>query len=361
MRGRFQAATAAGGLTPFVGREDELRSLMSRWERVLDGEGQVALIIGEAGIGKSRLLQRFHEQIAGTPHTWIEAGAGAFFQNTPFYPVSEMLRQFLGDGAATRSDRGTRTTADGVRTQGRRSDAPDRAAAESAAAARVSALDAVPEQQRRRLLATLVEWVLGSARAQPLVIATEDLHWVDPSTLELIQLLVEQGATAPLLLLYTARPEFRAPWPLRAHHTQITLNRLGARDIRTMIAQVAASKALSDDTVATVVERTGGVPLFVEELTRALLESGECGANRARDSGDLARLVDGAARPARAGQGSHPDRRGNRQRVFLRIAARGPSDRRGKSATGTCAVWPMRNCYTCAASRPMRPISSSTR
>ena len=132
-----------------------------------------------------------------------------------------------------------------------------------------------PEQQRRRLLATLVEWVLGSARAQPLVIAIEDLHWADPSTLELIQLLVEQGATARLLLLYTARPEFRAPWPMRAHHTQITLNRLSARDIRTMVAQVAASKALSDETVATVVERTGGVPLFVEELTRAVLESGD--------------------------------------------------------------------------------------
>jgi class 3 adenylate cyclase len=97
VRGRFEAAAAAGGLTPFVGREDELRSLMSRWERILDGEGQVALIIGEAGIGKSRLLQRFHEQIVGTPHTWVEAGAGAFFQNTPFYPVTEMLRQFLGD------------------------------------------------------------------------------------------------------------------------------------------------------------------------------------------------------------------------------------------------------------------------
>ena len=134
-----------------------------------------------------------------------------------------------------------------------------------------------PEQQRRRLLATLVEWVLGAARTQPLVMAIEDLHWVDPSTLELIQLLVEQGATAPLLLLYTARPEFRAPWPPRAHHTQITLNRLGARDIRSIIAQVAASKALSDDTVTAVVERTGGVPLFVEELTRSLLEGGSAG------------------------------------------------------------------------------------
>jgi tetratricopeptide (TPR) repeat protein len=132
-----------------------------------------------------------------------------------------------------------------------------------------------PEQQRRRLLATLVEWVLGAARGQPLVMAIEDLHWVDPSTLELIQLLVEQGATSRLLLLYTARPEFHAPWATRTHHALITLNRLGTRDVRRMVAQVTASTALSDDTIATVVERTGGVPLFVEELTRAVLESGD--------------------------------------------------------------------------------------
>ena len=117
--------------------------------------------------------------------------------------------------------------------------------------------------------------MLGAARAQPTVIAIEDLHWADPSTLELLQLLVEQGATARLLLLYTARPEFHAPWPPRAHHTQITLNRLSSRNVRTMVGEVAAQKALSEETIATVVERTGGVPLFVEELTRAVLESGD--------------------------------------------------------------------------------------
>jgi hypothetical protein len=132
-----------------------------------------------------------------------------------------------------------------------------------------------PDQQRTRLLATVVAWAFGTAKAQPLVIATEDLHWADPSTLELIQLLVEQGAPVRLLLLYTARPEFHAPWPMRAHHMQINLNRLTARNVRTMVAQVAAKIALSDETVATVVERTGGVPLFVEELTRAVLESGD--------------------------------------------------------------------------------------
>ena len=132
-----------------------------------------------------------------------------------------------------------------------------------------------PEQQRRRLLATLVEWVLSAARVEPTVIAIEDLHWADPSTLELIQLLVEQGATSRLLLLYTARPEFHAPWPPRAHHTHIRLNRLSSRNVRMMVGEVAAQKALSEETIATVVERTSGVPLFVEELTRAVLESGD--------------------------------------------------------------------------------------
>jgi class 3 adenylate cyclase/ribosomal protein L40E len=284
VRGRLQAAAAARGLTPFVGREDELHSLMSRWERAQNGEGQMVLIMGEAGIGKSRLIHRFHEQIAGTPHTWIEAGAGAFFQNSPFYPVTEMLRQLL----AWRSDDSkpgeqlaqleTRLSLAGLK--------PGEAVPLIAPllnlplSADYPPSTLSPEQQRRRLLATLVEWVLWAARVQPTVIATEDLHWTDPSTLELIQLLVEQGATSQLLLLYTARPEFSAPWSLRAHHTQITLNRLNANNVRTMIGQIAVQKALSDETIATVVERTGGVPLFVEELTRAVIESGD--ANLAR-------------------------------------------------------------------------------
>jgi len=165
LRGRFEAATATGGLTLFVGREDELRALMSRWERVLDGEGQVALIVGEAGIGKSRLLQRFHEEIAGTPHTWVEAGAGAFFQNTPFYPISEMLRQFLSDSpdqVADLAQFAPRLTAAGLN--------PAEAIPLLAPLLNLplpseyppSTLS--PEKQRRRLLATLVEWVLGSAR-----------------------------------------------------------------------------------------------------------------------------------------------------------------------------------------------------
>ena len=278
VRGRFEAAAVTRGLTPFVGREDELRLLMSRWERALEGEGQVALIIGEAGIGKSRLVQRLHEQIAGTPHTWVEAAAGAFFQNTPFHAVTEMLRELLawrGDESAEEqlTQLETRLVLAGLK--------PAEALPLIAPLlnlpipAKYPPLLLSPEQQRRRLLVTLVEWMVGHARIQPLVIATEDLHWADPSTLEPIGLLAEQGAKARLLLLYTARPEFHPPWLPRAHHTQLTLNRLSVRDVRTMVREVAGQNALSAETTAAVVERTSGVPLFVEELTRAVLESSD--------------------------------------------------------------------------------------
>jgi predicted ATPase len=139
---------------------------------------------------------------------------------------------------------------------------------------RYQALTMTAEQKRRQLLTALSRWVLGAARVQPLVMVVEDLHWLDPSTLELLQLLAEHGATMPLMLLYTARPEFRAPWPMRTHHSQITLNRLSSRNIREMVALVAARNALASESIEALVERTGGVPLFVEELTRAVLESG---------------------------------------------------------------------------------------
>jgi class 3 adenylate cyclase/tetratricopeptide (TPR) repeat protein len=277
VRGRLQAAAVARGLTPFVGREDELRLLINRWERVLDGEGQVALIMGEAGIGKSRLVQRFHEQIAGTPHTWVEASAAPFFQNTPFYPVAELLREVWRGKESpdeqlalleSRLQRAGLNAAEALPLIAPLLDLP-------LPPAKYPSSPLPPEQRRRRLLASLVELALGTTRVQPTVIVIEDLHWADPSTLDLIQLLVEQGATARLLLLYTARPEFRVQWPLRAHYTQLTLNRLSSHNVRTMVEQVAGHKALPEDTLAAVVERTGGVPLFVEELTRAVIESGD--------------------------------------------------------------------------------------
>jgi class 3 adenylate cyclase len=274
VRGRLAAAR---GLTPYVGREEELRLLLSRWERAREGEGHLALVVGEAGIGKSRLVAEFRERIRDTPHIWMESAGEQFFENSPFHALTEMLSQWLQlPGDANISElwaRLERTLA----SAGLKLDEAVPLVAELLqipVGERYPALTMVPEQKHRRLFAVLMGWVFGVARLQPLVMVVEDLHWLDPSTLELQQLLAEQGATTPLMLLYTARPEFRASWPMRAHHTQITLNRLSAAKVREMVALVAARNALASESVDAVVERTGGVPLFVEELTRAALESG---------------------------------------------------------------------------------------
>jgi len=272
-RGRL-AAAAARGLTPFVGREEELRAFLNRWEQAREGEGQVILVVGEPGIGKSRLVQRFREQIAGTPHTWLDCAAAALHQNTPFYTITDMLQQGIrGDQSA--EERIARIEKSLEQAGMKLNEAVP--LMNLAVPPKYPPLTMTPEQQRRRLLATIVGWALASARIQPLVIVIEDLHWADPSTLEAIQLLAEQGPTAPLLLICTARPEFRAPWPLRAHHAQLTLNRLSPRSVREMVARLAERTALAADTVDAVVERSGGVPLFVEELTRSVLESGDGG------------------------------------------------------------------------------------
>jgi class 3 adenylate cyclase/tetratricopeptide (TPR) repeat protein len=304
-RGRIEALTAARGLTPFVGREDELRLLLSRWEHVLDGGVQVVLISGEGGIGKSRLVQHFHRQIAGRPYNWLEGAASPFFQNTPFYAVAGMFRELQaqyhnepGQISGTSRHQGYRRRARPLGTNGTNGHAANGAfigkdeqqgqlpsshqldvTRELAVAMLGLKLSTHSEPSppglllRERLLATLVEWMIGVTRVAPLAIAIEDLHWADSSTLELLQLVVEQAASAPLMLLCTARPEFRGKWPPRTIETQIKLGPLSAHNARMIVQRVAAGKTLPEATVATVVDRTGGVPLFVEELTRAVLES----------------------------------------------------------------------------------------
>jgi class 3 adenylate cyclase/predicted ATPase len=276
VRGRLRAA-AARGLTPFVGRAEERRLLRSRWERALEGDGQVVLVAGEPGIGKSRLVELLREELSEVPHTWIDCACSPYHVNTPFFPVIDLLQQGLAWGADAKP--------------GERVAGLERVLAlmglEPAQALPLLApllglpvpegyppLLLAPEAQRKRLLATLVAWVCGGARLQPMVIVTEDVHWADPSTLELDGLLVEQGATVPLLQVFTARPEFRAPWPMRAHHAQLTLGRLPRREVREMVERVTLRAALAPEVIEGVVARTDGVPLFVEELTRLVLEEG---------------------------------------------------------------------------------------
>jgi class 3 adenylate cyclase/tetratricopeptide (TPR) repeat protein len=310
VKGRLQAAAAARALTPFIGRDDELRLLMTRWERALQGEGQVVLISGEGGIGKSRLVQCFRQQIAGKPYHWVEGMASPFFQNTPFYPVAGIFPELQAgyqkvsghvSGIALQQGQRRPTGLFGTnRTNGHsgngalsgkegKKEQPERLAqSQQLSLTRELALaviafnlstpagrSASPLPERRRLLSTLVELAVCVAQVVPLVIAIEDLHWADPSTLELLQLLAEQGASTPLLLLCTARPEFRFQWPRQTHYTQVTLRPLSAYNARVIVQQVAVQRALTEETTRTVVKRTGGVPLFIEELTRAVIESGD--------------------------------------------------------------------------------------
>jgi class 3 adenylate cyclase/tetratricopeptide (TPR) repeat protein len=300
-RGRLEATATARGLTGFVGREKEVRLLMNSWERTLAGEGQAVLIIGEPGIGKSRLVQQFRQRIAGIPHAWAEAAASRFFQNTPFYAVADAVRtvqEIYSLGRVSAAQGRSRRRTSPVNTEGSNGQSTNRAPAKieeqvkrlrsalewesdpSVAQLFVAVRGESPApqfasgEQRRRLMSALVKWVLSATKVMPVVIAIEDLHWADPSTLELIELLVQQSGKAPLMLLQTARPEFHVGWQPSTHLVHISLNALNSNSARTMVAGVAGQTILPEETIKAVVERAGGVPLFIEELTRVVLESG---------------------------------------------------------------------------------------
>jgi len=262
-------------MTPFVGREDEVELFLSRWRRVREDQGQFVLVMGEPGIGKSRVIEEFRARIKPDPHLWIECSGAPLFSNTPFHAVAEMFRYGLG----WRGDEGEQERValleEALKPTGLNLGEAVPLISEMLGLTVPTAyppLNLAPDQRRKRLLAAMAGWVFSATRSQPLVIVVEDLQWVDPSTMELVQTLVEQGATAPLMLLCTARPEFRSPWTARAHHAQITLNRLNTRQTRQLVASVTSRTGLDADLVEAVIKRTDGVPLFAEELTRLMME-----------------------------------------------------------------------------------------
>ena len=263
-------------LTPFVGRDEEIATLMRRWERARQGDGQLVLIVGEPGLGKSRLIEEFYGHLSDTPHTWVEWSCSQLLQNTPLHPVGEWGRQRFG-GADVPAER---RLADLENTLAQVKLDPLENASLLAPLLdiplpkeRVSAL--APEELRRRQLAALTNWVMAGAKVQPVVLAFEDLHWADPTTLDVLRGIAERGALVPLYIVATGRPEFRPPWGMRSHHGTISLAPLDRAEVREMVAELSARHALARDVVDDVAARTGGVPLFVEEVTRLLLERGE--------------------------------------------------------------------------------------
>ena len=285
----FRIARASGGgrrtgartLTPFVGREEELVLLARRWERARVGEGQLVLVVGEPGLGKSRLIEEFHARLAETPHTWVEWSASQLLQNTPLHPIAEWGR--LRFGADAPAEQRLADLEGTLRLIGLdpTEHAPLLAPLVDIPLPPSRAANFSPEELRRRQLTAMAAWVLAGARSQPAVVAFEDLHWADPTSLDLMRALAERGAQASLLIIATTRPEFRPPWSVRSHHSVISLSPLDRVQVAKMVAELSAHHALSRDIVEGVSERTGGVPLFVEEVTRLLLERGEQGGAQA--------------------------------------------------------------------------------
>jgi class 3 adenylate cyclase/tetratricopeptide (TPR) repeat protein len=277
-RSRLEAAGSTG-LTPLVGREQEVALLRERWAQVKEGLGQVVLLSGEAGIGKSRLVQVLTEQVASEAQAWLTpCQCSPYYQNTALYPIIDVLERVVLRFEREESPDQKRRKLEGFLVQ---YGLPLAEAVPLFAAllslpltADYAPLAVSPEQQKQQTLQAFLTILLKIAAQQPVLFVMEDLHWVDPSTLEWLSLLVDQGPTARILVLLTFRPDFNPPWTGRAHLTQVTLTRLPRRQATEMTGRVARGKALPPEVVAQVVAKTDGVPLFVEELTKMVLESG---------------------------------------------------------------------------------------
>jgi class 3 adenylate cyclase len=275
---RLQAAGGTG-LTPLVGREQEVALLLERWAQVKEGLGQVVLLSGEAGIGKSRLVQVLTDQVASEPRAWLtQCQCSPYHQHTALYPWIDVLERVALQFERDETPPQKLSKLEGFLVQ---YGLPLADAVPLFAALLSLPLGAdydpqtvSPEQQKQKTLHALLTILLRIATQQPVLFVMEDVHWIDPSTLELLSLLVDQGPTACILALFTCRPDFHPPWTGRSHVTQVTLPRLTRRQAAEMTGRVAHGKALPAEVVEQVVAKTDGVPLFVEELTKMVLESG---------------------------------------------------------------------------------------
>ena len=281
---RFEALHGAG-LTALVGREEELELLIRRWSKAkTDQGGQVVLLSGEAGIGKSRLTVALLEHLAGERHTRLRYFCSPQHTNSAFYPVIGQMERaagFLHDD--TPQAKLNKLDAVLAQTSTQIEDAALFAEMLSLPNdGRYPAFELTPEQRRRRTLEALTSRLERLARQKPVLMIIEDAHWVDPTSLEVFGRAVAQIVTLPVLLLITFRPEFEPPWIGQAQVTAVTINRLTRPEVEAMIDRMVGNKLLHENIRQDIIERTDGIPLFVEEMTKAVLEAGsEDAAERA--------------------------------------------------------------------------------
>jgi class 3 adenylate cyclase/tetratricopeptide (TPR) repeat protein len=273
--GRFDAARGIA-LTPLVGREEEVALLLRRWQQAREGEGQVVLVSGEPGIGKSRLTQVLREQIEAQPHAALCYQCSPYHLNAALYPVIKQFEFAAGfsreETAAQKLDKMEALL---VGNQKQRAEcAPLVAALLSLPNERYQPLQLSPQKQKEKTLEVLAEQVEALARHQPVLIVFEDVHWIDPTSEELVGVFVRGLYALPILLVMTYRPEHTPAWVGQHNVTSLTLNRLGPRQGAELVAKVTGGKALPNEVLNQILAHTDGVPLFVEELTKSTLESG---------------------------------------------------------------------------------------
>jgi len=280
MLSRFEALRS--GETPLVGREEEVELLIRRWRQAKSGEGRAVLISGEAGIGKSRLTAALSEHIEHEPHTRLRYFCSPHHEDSAFYPLIGQLERAAGfardDGPEAKLDRlatllGPAAETGDVSLLVELLSLPG--------GERFPQLDLSPQLKKERTFAALLRQLEGLARRQPVLMIFEDLHWIDPTSREFLDLVLARIDHLPVLLVATFRPEFQPPWTGQPYVAAMSLSRLGRDDGAAMVERLAGNAALlPPDVIAEIVERTDGVPLFVEEMTKAMLEAG---AQRGRE------------------------------------------------------------------------------
>jgi class 3 adenylate cyclase/predicted ATPase len=267
------------GLTPLVGRDAEVTLLRERWEQVKAGQGYVVLLTGEAGIGKSRLVQMLKDHVTNEPHVRWECRSAEYSQNTALFPLVDLFQRILRFEPQEPPDAKLKKL-EHTLSQYRpplEESVPLFAPLFSLPIPedRYPPLNLSPQRQRQKTLETIVVILLQLAENYPVLFILEDLHWTDPTTLELIGLLLDQTPTASMLVLLTCRPHFQPAWHHRSYITEMTLNRLSHTQVEQIVNRITDEKALPQEVLAQIVEKTDGVPLFVEEMTKAILESGQ--------------------------------------------------------------------------------------
>ena len=270
-------AKRVGGRLPLVGRQEELGLLIRSWEAAKQGHGQVVLIQGEAGIGKSRLLEALREHVVGDDHLWAAARCSPYHANSTLYPVIEHLKRAMGLAAEDNAEVKVEKLEASLKEQSLPLEEVIPLYAELLSLplpeGRYEPLNLNAKQKREATLDALTGWLLEVAERTPVLQIWEDLHWADPTTLELLRLYIEQSPTVSMLNVLTYRPEFAPPWTMHSHMTPITLNRLERPEVEALIGHQASGKSVPSEVIDHIVTKADGVPLYVEELTKTILES----------------------------------------------------------------------------------------